>query len=683
MTKKKKTATKRKPKTARKKTKKQQKSPLKFLLKWSFVLGLWATIFVAAIVAWYASELPEITERASFERETSITVLAADDSVIARYGDLMGQSVTVEDLPPHLIHAVLSIEDRRFYSHFGIDIFGFTRAMVVNIQKQRYAQGGSTITQQLAKNLFLSQERTIKRKIQEALLALWLEHELSKDEILSAYLNRVYLGSGAYGVDAAAERYFDKPVADLSIRESATLAGLLKAPSRYSPLQNPTLSRERTDVVLASMVDAGYLAEDKARHLFTPLPAPPESRPTGQTARYFSDWIVDGLDDLIGTPTEDLIIKTTYNPKVQKIAADALTDVIRTHGEEKKISQGGVIVMRPNGAVVAMVGGLDYGISQFNRITQARRQPGSSFKPFVYLAALEHGYFPNTLVVDEKITEGKYRPKNFGHKYYGELTLENALWLSLNTIAIGLIRDVGAQQVANTARRMGIFSPLLATDSLALGTNEVSPLELASAYAVLANGGYATFPYAITKITNEDGKLYYQRPARRKSRRVVDEFYTQTLTNMMTGVLEHGTGRGAKLPYPAAGKTGTSQDSRDAWFMGFTDQLVTGVWLGNDDNSPMKRVTGGAYPAQIWRTVMAKNRGRYPAVNANNFDVSGFEGLLGKLLNNDGRPSSPLIRWNDQEPAAGTPTSSEQRLRQNSDNRKNKKHVHQRKSYND
>ncbi len=645
-----------KRKTARQK---KQKSLLSQLIKWSFVLGLWAGIFLTALIAWYATELPDITEHASFERETSITVLAVDGSVIARYGDLMGESVKVEDIPPHLVHAVLATEDRRFYSHFGIDLIGFTRAMVVNARKQRFAQGGSTITQQLAKNLFLSRERTIKRKIQEAILALWLERELTKDEILSAYLNRVYLGSGAYGMTAASDLYFAKPVQDINIREAATLAGLLKAPSRYSPMSNPQLSRQRTDVVLNSMVDAGYINENQAGELFTSLPAQPLKRPSGQTARYFSDWVVDGLDDLIGTPSEDIIVHTTYNPDIQKSAAEAINAVIDEVGEKDRVSQGAAIVMRPDGAVLALVGGKDYGLSQFNRITQAKRQPGSAFKPFVYLTALENGYMPDTLVVDEPILEGEYKPKNYGNKYYGELTLENALWLSLNTVSVSIVRDVGPEAVVATARRHGIFSKLEPYESIALGTSEVSMLELASAYSTIANGGFAVFPYAIIKIENEQGELYYQRPARRKTRRIADYTYVQTLASMMSGVLEHGTGRGAAVPFPAAGKTGTTQDSRDAWFVGFTDELVAGVWMGNDDNSPMRRVTGGSYPAQIWKKVMLDVRGQYAPISARNFNISGFSTLMDKLLSAGGSPG--IISWEKNTPGNSRKSHKNQR----------------------
>lgn len=657
MTKKKKTATKRKPaakKSAGKKTpvkkstasrkssKSQKPSLFKWLFKWAFVLGLWGGLFLIAIVAWYAGELPDITSRATFERKTSITVRAADNSIITRYGEIHGNSVDISDIPNDLINAVIATEDRRFYQHFGIDLIGIARAMVINAQKGRFAQGGSTITQQLAKNLFLSRERTLKRKIQEAMLAIWLERELGKDEILTAYLNRVYLGSGAYGVDAASMLYFDKNVTEIDLHEAATLAGLLKAPSRYSPLSNPELSKSRTDVVLAAMADAGYIEHDQKKTLSNIPPRPPQTRQSRNNARYFTDWVVDGLDDLIGTPNEDIEVYTTMDPKIQTLADQALSSHIDQYGEERAFSQGAVVVMQPAGAVVAMVGGYDYRKSQFNRVTQAKRQPGSSFKPVVYLTALENGWRPDTLITDEVITEGEYRPKNFGNKYYGELELQNALALSLNTVSYQLTKDVGVDKVMDTAKRLGIISPLQRDLSLSLGTSSVAPLEIATAYSVIANGGYAVYPYGIQKITSaETGELYYQRPPRKASRRVVEREYIEELRQMMQGVVEYGTGQRAKLSYPVAGKTGTSQDSRDAWFSGFSNELVTTVWIGNDDNTPMDKVTGGSFPAAIWQQVMAESKGKYRAVSALDFGSSSlndsFDSLLGRLISRDRR----------------------------------------------
>ncbi len=656
-----------KKKTSKKRTrpasKKKSQGFLGFLFKWSLVIGLWAGIFLTLLFAWYATELPDITKDSSFERKTAITIKAYDGSVITRYGEIQGETMGITDLPPHLIDAVLAIEDRRFYSHFGIDLLGLARAMFVNVSKGRLVQGGSTITQQLAKNLFLSQERTLKRKIQEAMLAVWLEYELTKDEILSAYLNRVYLGSGTYGVDAASRLYFNKEVKALNLREAATIAGLLKAPSRYSPLQNPGLSKERADVVLGAMVDAGYITEDQAKSL-TSLPPRPSSKPTGGSVRYFTDWVVDGVDDLIGTPQEDIIVETTLNPRIQDAAYEALARVIREQGEERRISQGAVVIMRPDGTVVAMVGGADYAVSQFNRAVQAKRQPGSSFKPFTYLTALENGWDPYSRIIDEPFKTGRYRPENFGGKYYGEVTLTEALTLSLNTVSVQLMKELGPAAVAETARRFGIFSPLELDLSLALGSSSVSMLEMATAYSVMANGGYRVFPYAITKIISADGELYYQRPRTKLTQRMSAPGPLNDLRRMMQSVVENGTGQRARLPfYPAAGKTGTSQDSRDAWFIGYTDELVGAVWLGNDDNSSTKAVTGGSFPAGIWQEVMIKSRGAYRPVEADNFITSTFESLIGRWTG--GAQNDNFIDWNSRRETSSPARNAHEKPRYN------------------
>lgn len=625
------------------KSKKKKNTLLGFAVKWLFVIGLWCGIFLTGLFAWYAQELPDITKEASFDRKRAIIVKDKNGAVVARYGEIVGNKVSTEDLPPYLIQAVLAIEDRRFYYHFGLDPLGIARAMFVNVKKGSVTQGGSTITQQLAKNLFLTHERTLKRKIQEAMLAIWLEYELSKDEILSAYLNRVYLGSGVYGVDAAARLYFKAPVSELTLRESATMAALLKAPSRYSPLSNPSLSKQRTEVVLNAMVNAGYITEEQAKG-DNKIPPKPTKKPTDALAdRYFADWIVDQLDELIGTPNEDLIIETTLNSKIQGYVQDAIASTIEQYGEDRKFTQGAMIVMRPNGAVVALIGGRNYSESQFNRATQALRPPGSSFKPLVYLTALQNGWQPDELIMDEPITRGRYRPKNFGHKYYGEVTLEEALTYSLNTVSYQLMKDVGPNAVIDTARRMGIESELEPDLSLSLGSSGVRLIEMANAYGTIANGGLSIKPYGITKITSKDtGELYYERPPNRGMKRVFAPHDIQNLTAMMSSVVQYGTGRGANIGRPMAGKTGTSQDSRDAMFMGFTRELVGVAWLGNDDNSPMKGVTGGSHPAQIWASVMRRAAGTYPPMNRNDFmPASGFEELLGNIFfhygNDNGR----------------------------------------------
>lgn len=598
--------------TTRKNTRKKKakiSSVLSRGLRWAFVFGLWASIALGGLVAWYAAELPSIIEKPGFERKPAITVKDINGSVIGRYGELKGNNVEVAELPPHMVYAVLAIEDRRFYQHMGVDPIGLARAIVRNTLEGKVVQGGSTITQQLAKNLFLSRERTLKRKIQEALLALWLEARLSKDQILSAYLNRVYLGSGTYGIEAAAQTYFNKSARDVTLREAAVLAGLLKAPSRYSPLSNPRLSQERANTVLGAMRDAGYLTEEEAGKLFTTLPAPTE-KPIGGDAhseKYYADWVTSDLDDLIGTPTEDIIIETTMVPEIQAAAEKTINEILEKEGKDKNVSQGAVIVMARDGAVLAMVGGRNYQQSQFNRAVQSYRQPGSSFKPIVYLTALERGYTPQTLVVDEKITSGRYRPTNFKSEYYGEVPLDVALAYSLNTISYKLAKEIGIGYVIGTARRLGIEAELQRDLSLALGSSGVPMIQMATAYATIANDGYQVRPYAIRKITDKDGTLVYQRAPRalQSGRAMFEPYIMRDLKGMMRGVTEFGTGQGAQFGPPIAGKTGTSQDFRDAWFIGFSDYYTAAAWVGNDDNTSMKRVTGGSMPARIWRETMA------------------------------------------------------------------------------
>ncbi len=626
--------------TSSKKSKRKRSLSVR-LFKWLVILALWGGIFAVFVLGWFAKDLPDITRAAKFDRRPSITILAADGSIVARYGETKGRSVTVSDVPSDLIHAVLATEDRRFYSHPGIDLLGVSRAMMINVSKGRLVQGGSTITQQLAKNLFLSYDRTLKRKVQEAMLAVWLEWHLTKDQILSAYLNRVYLGSGIYGVDAASEIYFGKSVKDINLRESAVLAGLLKAPSKYSPLANMDLALERSDVVLAAMADAGYLTSEEVKKVPRTLKKPPGGASVSKEAGYFADWVLNSLDELIGTPDMDLVVETTLDPKLQKKAEETLLARLKADGETLSISQGAVLVMRPDGAVLSMIGGKDRTDSEFNRATQSLRPPGSSFKPLVYVTALEKGWRSQSTILDAPLTEGKYRPDNFGGEYFGEVTLENALTRSMNTAAVRLMKEVGVSAVINTARQMGITAELAPDLSLALGSSGVSMLEMTAAYASLANGGFGLNPYAVIKIKDSSGAFVYEKK-QSAPQKILEGYAVKSLRQMMENVVEHGTGQRGNLPFPASGKTGTSQDYRDAWFIGFTDEMVTAVWLGNDDNSPMKKVTGGGPPADIWKAVMNAGHGKYkPIVYANNSaqpDDEGFGGMIGRLLKSDNPP---------------------------------------------
>lgn len=576
---------------------------LRPLVIWGGSLFIWAGVVLAAVVAWYAYDLPAVADMDAIERRPSVTVMAADGTLLASYGDLYGATVRVGDLPPQLPQAVLAIEDRRFYRHFGIDVFGLARAILANFRAGRVVEGGSTVTQQLAKNLFLSPERTIKRKVQEALLALWLEQKFTKDEILSLYLNRVYLGSGTYGVDAAARRYFGKPATAVNLYEAALLAGLLKAPSRYSPARDEERADARTELVLRAMVDAGYIAPDEAARA---LHEKTRGRATaGNQARYFADWILSQVSDYVGAVNEDLVVISTLNPVYQKIAEKELAAVLSESGAERGVEQGAVVLMDPEGAVRALVGGRDYDGSQFNRATQALRQPGSAFKLFVFLAALEEGYLPGDRMKDAPIAVKDWRPSNYNDKYLGDVSLQDAFARSLNSVAVRLTQSVGPEKVASTARRLGITSDLALHPSIALGTSEVSLLEMTGAYAAFANKGRAVWPYGIREIRSGDGVLLYRRSGDGTGR-LVRPRDVAAMTELMASTVAWGSGRAADPGRPAAGKTGTSQDFRDAWFVGFTAQFVGGVWLGNDDGAATKAVTGGSLPARVWQRVMVR-----------------------------------------------------------------------------
>ncbi len=639
----KKTAKKTAKKSAKKSTKKQSSgwfgTLFAFAVKWGIVTGLWLLIILTGTIIWFASELPNITKAMVFERRPSIIIKDSSGVIVDRYGDTKGKIVDVKDLPPHVVNAVLAIEDRRFYDHIGMDPIGIARAFVVNIKRGGFSQGGSTITQQLAKNLFLSRERKIKRKIQELILAFQLEYELTKDEILSAYLNRVYLGAGAYGIDAAANIYFNKSATELSIREAATIAGLLKAPSRYAPSNNPELSAQRTDVVLQAMVNGGYIEQAEIDKMKNMPPSPRKKPSSGSTVRYFTDYVVSQLDDLIGTIDQDIIVETTLNTDVQNEMEESLTKALLKYGESSNVSEGAGVIMRLDGAVVGMLGGKNYATSEFNRATDSLRPPGSSFKPFVYLTAIEKGWNVDSIIEDAKITRGRYKPQNFGHRYYGPVTLYRALTLSLNTVSVNLMRDVGPGEVIGMARRLGITADLEPDLSLALGSSGVPMIQMATAYTTLGRAGSAVDPYSIRKITNKEGTVLYQYSAPTEKRQVVSQKDVGAITYMMRSVVENGTGKAAQLPYPTAGKTGTSQDYRDAWFAGFTTKYAGVIWMGNDDNSSTNKLTGGSAPARIWKEVMLKAQSKggrsYPAFSSYVPRYNLFDDLLGDILADD------------------------------------------------
>jgi penicillin-binding protein 1A len=591
----------------------KRRSTIGRLIYWSAVLALWAVIGAIGLLVWIGIHLPPIQSLEIPPRPPAVLILGANGATLATRGNMGGAEVPLRELPDYVPKAFIAIEDRRFYSHHGIDPWGIMRAGVADVLRRGASQGGSTLTQQLAKNLFLTQERTVTRKLQEAVLALWLEHKFSKAQILEMYLNRVYFGSGAYGVEAAAQRYFGKSARHLTLAEAAMLAGLVQSPSRLEPSRNPDGAERRAGMVIAAMAEQRIISDDAAkRALASPARA---VKPAGaDSVNYVADWVMDAVDDLIGHVDQDIVVETTIDPALQNTAEQAVVETLAQKGEKLGIGEGALVAMTPEGVVRALIGGKSYAESQFNRAIAAKRQPGSAFKPFVYLTALEHGLTPDTVRDDAPISVKGWKPEDFEHHYLGPVTLTQALADSLNTVSVRLTLEVGAAAVARTAYRLGIESKLEPNASIALGTSEVSVLELVSAYASFANGGLAASPHVVERIRTTDGKTLYARPAQTLGR-IVDARYIAMMNAMMHETLVSGTARGASLPgWLAAGKTGTSQDFRDAWFIGYTSHLVTGVWLGNDDDTPTRKAAGGGLPVDIWsRFMKAAHQGVAPA----------------------------------------------------------------------
>ena len=531
----------------------------------------------------------------------SLVVEASNGAPLGRVGPLKTADVTRQDLPDHLVQAVLSLEDRRFYSHFGIDPFGIVRAARRNLSAGEIVEGGSTITQQLVKMLYVGNDRNFGRKLREALTAIWVDMRLPKDEILTRYLNTVYFGSGAYGIGAAARLYFNKQVAELTLAESAMLAGLIRAPSQYSPLRDLAVARARAAVVLDSMVETGAI-DAKTAASSKAEPAVLNSAAAFAPAEsWFANWIAQEAAYLTGSSDRSIRVRTTLQPKIQALAEKIIEDTLAKHGARAKASQAALVAMRPDGAVIAMVGGRDYRTSRFNRATEANRHPGSAFKVFVYLAALRKGYSPNHVIDAGPVAIKKWRPENFGGAQYGQVTLADALARSINTAAVRLAMDVGLKDVIKAARDLGIDARMEPVPSLALGAVGVSLLDLTGAFASLRAGRTGLEPWGIAAFGEEHSPyMHTAGPPIARSAQSLGSTH-QPMLDMLRGVVEHGTGRSAAVGGFAAGKTGTSQNHRDAWFVGFTNSLVVGVWVGNDDNTPMRGVVGGTLPASIWR----------------------------------------------------------------------------------
>jgi len=571
--------------------------------------AVWAFVAIIAVIAFYAYDLPDVDKALDATRRPTVTLQARDGGHLITVGDIHGLPVKLNDVPPSLVQAVMATEDRRFYSHFGLDLIGLARATVANVKAGRIVQGGSTLTQQVAKNLFLTPERTLKRKIQELMLALWLEHKFSKDQILTVYLNRVYLGSGAYGVEAASRRYFRKSARHINTYEAAMLAGLLKAPSRYNPSRNPELAGKRTAQVLKNMVAAGYISSSDAEKVRTEQTSIRPVR-TSRRSRYFSDWVLELTPSYVSPSDRDIIVVTTLDRRLQADAEAAMARAFKD-GASVNAKQGALVAMAPDGAVRAMIGGADYGISQFNRATQANRQPGSAFKPIVYLAGLEAGLSPATQLIDEPLTIDGWSPRNFSREFKGQMTLKESLAQSVNTIAVSVSEKVGRKTVIDTAKRLGVTSALKADPSLALGASGVKLIDLTAAYGTFANGGYGIWPYAIEEIRDQGGRILYKRQGSGPGR-TVKARDAAAMNNMLAAAVSKGTGKAARMKRPVAGKTGTSQNFRDAWFIGYSADLVAGVWMGNDNGQSMKGVTGGGLPARAWRRFMASAHRKTP-----------------------------------------------------------------------
>jgi penicillin-binding protein 1A len=606
---------------------------------WPFVLLMmcgWAIIFAGLLFSHFLSGLPDVRNLMVTGTSQDVTILDDRGRMIARRGLTQGRMVRAEDLPAYVSGAFIAIEDRRFRSHIGVDPIGLARAAYQNMLAGHVVQGGSTITQQLAKNLFLSPSRTFDRKMQEAMLALYLESRYSKNQILTLYLNRVYFGAGVFGIEAASEKFFGKHASDLGLTEAAIIAGSVKAPARYNPLADSDAGLARARIVLAAMQSAGMI--DEKTRLLAQATRPRIVRANGTPGSgWFTDWVMAHLPDIVAPSGQPVIVETSFDLETQILAERAVVHGLAAEGEQYQASQAALVAMTPDGAIRAMVGGRTYNGSGFNRATDAVRQPGSAFKPFVYLTALEHGHTPDETVNDGPVNIHGWKPEDYEGHFKGQIPLVQAFAESSNSVAAQLTAELGAREVARTAHRLGIASPLSEVASLALGTSGVTPLELTGAYAPFANGGNAAAPFGVLRVKTRAGKILYQRkPPSRGA--VMSANDNMQMTRLMQEVTATGTGRAARLEdRPTAGKTGTTQDFRDAWFVGFTADLVCGVWIGNDNNAPMRKATGGTLPARIFHVFMSGAEESMPV-----------RSLAGANVMASAQPPEPV----DQPPAA-------------------------------
>lgn len=602
------------------------------LFFWVVVAGIVLQIRMAALV------LPsEVTDLYAANRPPSMTIVDRDGDVIGTRGAILGDRIALEDVPPILIDALIATEDRRYYRHPGFDTRGVLRAIVANVRAGEVVEGGSTITQQLAKNLFLKPDKTLWRKIEEIQLAVWLEAHFTKEEILALYLNRIYMGAGTYGISAAANAYFSKPVGELTNGEAVLLAGLPQAPSSYAPTTNWKAAIKRYQTVLDNLVEDEKLTAEQAQEL-KDNPPTLDAAETSPANGYFLDHVVAEVTERLGTITEDIIIETTLDSQLQQFAEQAVDEVMKTTDPKTGATQAALIAYDEDGAIVAMVGGLDYRTSQFNRATQAMRQPGSAFKPFVYLAALESGLTPETIVVDRPIKVGKWAPTNYTNRYRGPMRLATALAKSTNTIAVQVTEAIGRDRVIDAARRAGIETDMEQVPSIALGAMEITLEELTAAYLVFSHQGEERPGHAITAVTTRDGRPLGTYNELIDGFQIIEPGLAEETTRMLEQVVKTGTGRKAAIgSWELAGKTGTTNDWRDAWFIGFSSVYTAGVWVGNDKSLPMDEITGGTLPLQIWRRFMVLAHGdqRPGPLLADSHttleDVSRLAGYYGRL----------------------------------------------------
>ena len=616
---------------------------------WFFVrLGFRIAAFVALIIGvattYYYVSLPNVDELFDARAKGSVTMVDRRGEVFAWRGDQFGGEVRPGNVSPFLTKAIMAAEDRRFYSHFGIDPRGLARAMVANARAGRFVQGGSTLTQQVAKNVFLTSERTIERKLKEVPVALALELKYTKDEILAIYLNRVYLGAGATGFEAAAQRYFSKSAREVSLPEAAMLAGLLKAPSRFSPTSNMGRAQGRASVIINAMRETGVITELEAEKALK-QPATLSREASRRTGAHFADWVMEnGPGFLVQSTTEDVRIQTTFDARVQSMTEAALKHVFDTKVRKGSPAEAAIVVMNHQGQVRAIVGGRDPRANTFNRATQALRQTGSAFKPIVYAAAMEAGMNPNDTIEDRPLTmtipgSGKWSPKNYSGKYEGAVTLSEALAKSINTVAVRLSEKTGRERVRSLASNLGISSEIANGPAVALGVSEATLIEMTAAYAAFTNGGHLAIPTGIREITIRGDEAPVMTASQTANgAKVISENSAAKLTSMMRRVITSGTGRRADLGnIPAAGKTGTTQAARDAWFIGFTGHYVVGVWMGKDDNAPLIGVTGGGLPAEIWKEVMVRlHNGLSIRPLDAGFSQSGGGAIVGSVDDDDG-----------------------------------------------